>query len=337
MSNRNKALRTFLYPSILYPKISLASIILLGLLNMIIDQHTYWYLYYRISEAGFLLAGVLLHFTLIWVYKGQIQLYEITRKKLKRKNGELEAWYKGETASTFGNWVAYALGLSLAIIAVVIFIANDLPWSGFDRFVFLAYLSLFFVLTGMVGYVYLQVLLFLFKMNKLEIISNDLVFFDSEASTISSIYFTHWSMGALLYGLTIVLLWLSPGARFLFESSESAPQLEQMFLLIKIWVFLMAGLVLLFFIAPQYAIHQQLLRFRDRNLDELSEQLNKAYMAWASNPNSELAENVTRITQWREYIAKQPVWTVGIKTFAILVTTILLPLVPTLLQLLLSA
>ncbi len=314
------------YPSILYPKTVLTVIVIFGSLNIIVNQHSYYEIGYRFSEGGFLLAGILLHFIQKQVYQEHLKLFNAFRNKLEPQKSSFETWFDNETLLIFGNPLAYLIGLALATLTVVVFFVNNPPWYGYDLICFLTYLGIFFMITGITAFLYFRVLWFLFKLNKLEISNRPLAFFDIEAKVLSTIYLKLLGSGLVLYFLTLIVLWISPGNFFLRESAEYAPQLNQMFILVKIFVFAIASFVIGFLFISQYGIHKLLVKFKNNNLGELSDQLSSAYQGWLKDPSDKNAEKITRISEWKEHIKKQDEWPINYKTVLLIMTTVILPL-----------
>lgn len=280
-----------MYPLIRYPKISFVGIILFTVISILVKREILGASYdargYIRYDIGLLFVGIMLHFFSTYAYKEFLRFYDLIDGKLCPQTSSLPQWFHEQTDTIFGHWNAYIVGILLAGISIGALYTTRLHFILRSQFVVLTmYVNgiILFMLAGIVVWIYVQLLLFVLRMNSLQIASPVLCFFDQEGEKLSFSFIKLAFGGILLYLLLVAGVMTSYPAFVLIS-------------LLVLWTG--GGAVVLYGVVSQYAIHTVLMKFKRHNRGVVSEQLRSASSK-----------------EWTDNINQQPEWSRLANTFS---------------------
>lgn len=330
---KNSVVKTY-YPLISYPKISFGVITVIGLISVLVNFKSSKFYFYTI-ETLYLLLSLSLQFIVIWIYKAHSTIYNSIREKLRPKGETIDEWFTTEKKAIFGNWQAYALGIltTTFVLSTYAYLNSTgyyMPWWGLDRHAFFLFSGLFFILLGIIAFIYIRLIIHLFKLSNLEIIEKPLSFFGKEAEAINRFYLKLFAIGIVLYLFAIFIISISP-ARHQFYVSV-IPELfgkakgDRLVLLLALFIYSIATSALAFLIIFQYAIHRIMKKFKLQNYEQLSIRLTSAYNEWDKKQTTSLSDRIDGIIKLLEYTKKQTEWAIDFKTFLVMTSPLIFPL-----------
>jgi hypothetical protein len=101
----------------------------------------------------------------------------------------------------------------------------------------------------------------------------------------------------------------------------------------QLWIFPIAGVVISFFLAFQYAIHSMMVQSKQRRLDFMDQLLANKFEEWSSDPVSDKSKAVSDLIAWRDHIKEELDWPLDFRSMLLVISGLLLPTLKTIIDL----
>jgi len=213
------------------------------------------------------------------------------------------------------RWEPILIGVCLAGMGVVSGIVFGIPWSGWIGVLFYVWLVIFLFGYGAVAWEYGVLLRILWLATTHEARCTPFRWPKEPIRAIHRIYTHSLLVGVMLYALAISAVWLSPGGAEIARHTRLGP----------LWVFPPAAGIISYLITYNSRLHSVLARCKRTAAEEIEEALAKAYGDWRSAPARDGEARISDLLKWRDSIAQQPAWPMDLRGVAAMVTTLLLP------------
>jgi hypothetical protein len=231
-------------------------------------------------------------------------------------------WIDQQLGNLLVRWAPLASGSLLLIIGVYSTITYWVGWQGWIEWLFLIWAGIFFFGYGTLIWAFGSLLVLVWRISNLPIACSPFAWPIYQINAVYRTYFYVLSTGALLYGLAVLSVWISPyGAQVALETYSGMA-----------WVFPPAACLILFFLVVHFRLHVLLLRYKQASDDELTRLLEAEYNAWAGEPGAEREERIDKLLAWRDHVRKEDEWPLGLKTVLLTVTTLLIPTIKTVVE-----
>ena len=230
---------------------------------------------------------------------------------------ETESWLEGQMRPFFsglGTLISAVMVLIAGVISTDIF---GIPWYGYIRSTFYLWLCIFLLGYGIIAWLYIGLMVLVNRMRLLEVNASIFSWPKSEIHNIYSTYFQLLAIGAALYVVAVISVWVSPGGAWIAKNTEIG----------RLWVFPPGAMVIVFFLYFHYKVHLLLTQCRDKSDRQLSILLSQAFDEWISKQSEDKERSITNLLQWRKQIRSEKMWLLDIKSVIATVATLLLPTV----------
>jgi len=165
------------------------------------------------------------------------------------------------------------IGSGLALLFVALSAsdaATALPFAGWARSAAVVIVSAFFLSYGAVLYVYAKAAGLAVRLGRSPVRSETLAWPGTAIRTAHGVYVSLLVVGTVLYLLGVLVVWFSPGGRWLTMNAAW----------MRLWVLPPGVAVLAFFATFSVALHRVLVQCRERAETELGEQLQELDAIW---------------------------------------------------------
>lgn len=218
------------------------------------------------------------------------------------------------TPSVFGMTASGLLLLVIALctqLSVAIF-----PFSGLAQVQSFLIACCFFLNYGALAYLYAHLWFVAVHIAFIQVKANVFFWPRNEINAIYAVYKRLLTIAGIIYLASIGILRFTPWA-----TDWSA--LNQLWVLC--WIVPPAIALLSFFAAMILSLHRVLRGYQQKAEEEIEESLAKRYAEWKNEFDPKIAESITTILKWRDYVRAEKTWPIDLKTAIITITTLLIP------------
>ena len=272
------------------------------------------------SLSAFIALSLVTPWIAKYLYKTFLSLKSAINDLTESDNQE---WFTQQTSLIFGinRW-----SVLITIIIAMCAVATDyLIWGGWGNFsvnaTYYLHLTLLFSILGNLGWSYWGILLFA---QKLDILKFDLEPFETkraEFDHLNSAFLKMLGWGIILYIGAVIAGWLA-----LRTSILAVP-------IMKFWIFPLAFMVIAFFIAIQFFLHQLMRKAKSIRIGKISTLINSHYQEWEKSQSSVEASAINELLTWKDKIEKEREFPFDFLTIASVIVTVLIPTLQTIKEL----
>jgi hypothetical protein len=231
-------------------------------------------------------------------------------------------WMDNQLRQLLGGWAPVFCGLLLVVIGVLSTALFWIPWRGWTGTLFFLWAGVFFFGYGALTWGFGALLVLVWRISNLPVQCSPFMWPTNQIYAIYQTYFRVLFVGASLYGLAVLSVWISPGgSNIALETSVG-----------MFWVFPPAVCVILFFLAFHFRIHKLLIQCKQSSDDELTTLLDSEYNQWLQNPSPEREERISKLLEWRDHVRKADEWPLGLRSVLLTITMLLLPTIKVILE-----
>lgn len=305
----------------------LLTIVLLVLIasNLWVQYSFQWVRSFLAFELGFAALTLLLPWTIKTLrYSSVTQLAMPVCSLSSLPSEQAKSWFLNRLrpyTSNAGVLTASAVLLAAGLISTEVF---GIPWTGEVRIYFYLWLLIFFIGYGMVGWLYFGLMALANHIGELEVKSSVFSWPKVEIKRVYSIYFRLFIVGAILYIVAVISVWISPGGAWIAKNTGIG----------RLWVFPPGAMVIVFFLYFHYKTHLLLVQCKDRSERRLASLLTENFDKWTSSPSEEIEKTISSLMQWRKGLQDEGTWLLDFKSVLATIATLLLPTVKAVIDLL---
>ena len=291
----------------------------------IISQWFYdWSPSFIICELLFGILGIAMPILAAWLYRRTYNLLQTVHNIVDMPNDQITTWFEKQLGELFGvRWPYLGLGL-LTLAGIISTNVFGIPWSGIVGFFYYLFSALFFFVTGTVAWAYLNSLLILIRLEKLEIKGALFEWPENQFKYLNKSYLEMFAAGVAIYFTAVIAVWVSPGGSQIALNTTLG----------RLWIFPVAGFVVGFFFSFQYLIHRIILRSKHRRLDIINKLINNLFNTFVDAPSADKSKIISDLLNWRNQISKESDWPLEFKSSLTIVSGLLLPTIKTIIDLL---
>lgn len=303
---------------IAHPNYSFVIILTLTIINLVIQRLLDWKIQFVYAEIGFSILALLSPWIATFLYNQTNSLLAILERIVDLPREEITLWYRAQMNFIFGGLRAYILAALISVAGIMTMTYLGLPWLRSVNLVFTFFWGVFMFVIGIVGWIYIGLLLFLYRFSRLQAKGKPFERLDDEYQDINNTYVKIFIPGVILYLGIIFALWASGVETMAIYNPLG-----------RLWVFPMAVAVVGFFLASQYFIHRSILSSKKSRLNEIDKLLKETYKLWLDDRSVERAKTITELTNWRNNISQEREWALNFQSNLAVVTGLLLPTIKT--------
>jgi hypothetical protein len=299
-----------------------AMILFIVSVNLLVQQAWRW-------DPGFLGFGLLFGFLTIIIpviaavgVKWMRGLSGPVREVAALSDDSAATWTDEQLGRLLVRWPAFASGVLLLLIGLYSTVTYWMPVQDWRGGLFLVWAGIFFFGYGLLVWAFGAIIALIWRISNLSIHCTPFRLPTRMVDVIYTTYFHIMALGALLYGLAVISVWVSPhGAQIALETSVG-----------NLWVFPPAVIIILFFLTFHFRIHRLLVRYKQVSEDELTRLLDAEYREWTLAPESERADRIDKLLAWRDHVRKADEWPSSLKAVLLTVTTLLIPTIKSIVE-----
>ncbi|HYR07080.1 MAG TPA: hypothetical protein VEQ60_04915 [Longimicrobium sp.] len=300
-----------------------AGIVVLILLNLLLQFRWNWAGDFIAFEVLFALLTVVLPTIAVTLMKWAQQLALPVSNITQQSGAAASLWVAGQLRSLVGREGIVLCGMLLLIVGEVSTVIFWVPWEGWIGTLFFLWAAIFFFGYGALGWCFGCLSVLLWRISNLPIQCSPFRWPTDHIATIYQTYFRILIIGASLYALAVLSVWLSPGGPAIALETNLG----------MLWVFLPAACIILFFLIFHFRVHRLLVRCKEISDNELTTLLESEYNNWRHDPTAERENRIKRVLEWRDHIRRADEWPLSLQSVVLTITTLLLPTLKEVLEL----
>jgi hypothetical protein len=303
------------------PWVSFVFMLILVMLNFavqLLDNRRILFLY---AQIGFSILALLMPWIAAFIYKKFQLLFTTLENMVELPSGQIMTWFGRQLHFIFGGPWIYIIPILFAVAGLLTMLYLGLPWSQFIDFIFAVFWGAFMLETGIVGWIYLGLLVFLYRLSRLKIKGAPFEWPDREFKDISTTYIQIFMPGVILYVGIVLALWAS-GQQWMALYHPLG----------RLWTFPVAGAVIGFFLTSQYFIHRSMVSAKQSRLDAIDQLLKETYQCWFEDRSTEQAKTISELVTWRNHINVDREWPFNLQSNFAVVSGLLLPTIKTIID-----
>lgn len=314
--------KNFVFPLYTY---SIYVFIIMGLVvvSTFIAQYIQRELYQFFTPSIFMLSvlSMIAPWSARYLYKTFVLLQGIIDTLTETDHKE---WFESHKRLVFGFnplSIITAILITIGGVTTNYLLAWGL-WTGVARFAFFLQIGLLFGILGFLGWAYLGILFFAFRLQTLNF---DLEPFETkreEFDKLNSSFLGMFGSGVILYIGAAIAVWMVAGPYILYIP------------LLQIWILTLAIAIIAFFILIQIFLHATMKKAKNIRVNKISLLTRRYYQEWEKNPSPDRSSQINNLLTWKEKIEKETEWPFDILTVVSIILTIFLPAIKSILDLL---
>ena len=310
-------------PLFSHPKLSLGVVSALVILNFASQRLFDWHPLYVSSELAFSMLTIFMAGTASILYQTFISLSHIIEKIVRSPHGDTSTWFNAQILDIFSGERAYAIMIILIIGGLVTTNEVYVPWTGFVRFVYFLLTGIQFGIMGVIGWSFWGLIIFLHRLSTFNVKYEPFLWLDEEIKQLHNVYLRTFGIGTIIYLNAVVGIWLSPGGlRFIQNSS-----------LIRLWVFPLAAIVIVYFLAIQYYIHRIMTNYKQMAITNINKLIKEAFDVWQADESVEKIKLVSELLSWKDILNREREWPLNLVPVLTIISGLLLPTIKTIMEL----
>jgi hypothetical protein len=244
----------------------------------------------------------------------------VINKFSEDKNAINEIFSKYKTR-VYGSWASYILPIFFAIVGLRSIISLGIPWLGKAATMYEALVCLFLVIVGAIGWHFLNFLLLLRAIGKLNIIGDPFYWPYKYFSILNQKSLEVFGLGAILYLGAIITVWLIPWGTLLLLSGSFS----------YFWSFPLAAIVLAYFIVSQFYIHNIIKASKENRVEKIDELLGRIFNE-SIDSKRKSSVDINQLITWRNIVTSEIDWPINIRSNVAIFSAILSPAIGTLIE-----
>lgn len=273
------------------------------------------------SVGAFSILSLLTPFIGNYLYKTFLSLQDTVNTLTEANQQE---WFLQQKLFAFG------INLRSVIVIILLALGGEITnrylvwgiWTGAAKFFYFFHAALLFGILGMLGWAYFGILLFAYRLKKLDY---DLEPFETkkdEFDKLNSAFLRMFIAGVILYFGAIIAGWLSPLGSYILQIS-----------MLQYWIFPLAIIVIGFFVLVQFFLHEIMKKAKNIRLRKISLLIRKHYLEWEKSQSPTHGTAINDLFSWKEKIEKEKEFPFDFLTIASVLVTVLLPTIKTIIEL----
>lgn len=287
---------------------------LLIVVNLLVQYRWQWFDDYLVSEIVLGLIGLYLPWVAASIQRSTLELFPHIEESLAAPQAEANQRTLRRVRNAFHDPIQYFLAIFLALFGVATTQYIGIPWTGGVLALDLFWIGLVCAYVGFVAYYFVIALLLIYRLAgktfRFEI-------FSSPALEIKKIYKTYMGffwMGAALYVAAVVGISFSP----VFWEVLDTP-------LGQLWVFPVAVLAIIFFLAIQVCIHLIQAKIKEQRLLRMEKLLAEHYRRWEAEPSLAQATLIQGLVGWHAAVKGETDWPISVVSTITVIGSLLIP------------
>jgi hypothetical protein len=292
-------------------------------INLLAQRLFDWREYFIYTEVGFSILALLMPWIAAFLYKRTCSLLRVVEQMIDLSTQEIDLWFQCQQDSIFHSFWSYPVSALFSLAGIMTLLFLGLPWSGVIGFIFLVFWGTFMLATGTVGWMYVGLLLFLYRLSNLRVKGAPFEWPEEEFENLNNAYLLMLLPGVLLYIGMVIVVWASGGEWVALYHPLG-----------RLWIFPVAGAAVSFLLASQYFIHRLMAGSKQRRLGEIDRLLKETYESWLTERSVERAKMVTELMNWRTNVRHEQDWPLNLRSNFAIVSGLLLPTVKTIIDIL---
>jgi hypothetical protein len=290
-------------------------------MNFVVQLLDNWRILFLYAQIGFSILALLMPWIAAFIYKKFQLLFSTLENMVDLPSEQIITWFGRQVNFIFGGSWIYIISIPFGVAGLLTMLYLGLPWSQFINFIFAVFWGAFMLATGIVGWIYLGLLFFLYRLSRLKIKGTPFEWPDKEFKDIGTTYIQIFMPGVILYVGIVLALWAS-GQQWMALAHPLG----------RLWTFPMAGAVIGFFLTSQYFIHRSMVSSKQSRLDAIDQLLKETYQCWFEDRSTEQAKTITELMTWRNYINTEREWPFNLQSNFAIVSGLLLPTIKTIID-----
>ena len=171
-----------------YPIPSFVILLTISFINLFTQYLLDWQIQFVYAEVGFSILALLLTWIARFLYNQTNSLLAVFEKVVDLPSEQINIWFEKQIDFIFGSFWAYIISVPFGIAGIWTMAYLGLPWLPSVDFVFKIFWGIFMFVVGVIGWIYLGLLLFLFRFSRLKVKGAPFERLDDEYQDINNIY-----------------------------------------------------------------------------------------------------------------------------------------------------
>lgn len=315
---------TRVIPLFFRTKLMISFVSVLIALNLIGQRVFEWHPEYVNSELASSVLTIFMAGAASIIYQTFLSLFSTIEVIARFTRNESATWLNKQTQFIFSKRIAYAIMLILAVGGMITTDLAYVPWTGSVRVFYFSFTAVEFGIMGILGWSFLGLIIFLYRLSTLEIKFKPFSWLDKEFKHLHNSFLIIFGIGAVIYVNAVIAIWLTPGSVLFFQQNT----------IVQLWVFPLAGIVIAYFLAIEFLIHRMMARHKENALIHLNKLITKAYNEWEADKSLDRSKLVTELMGWKESIQKEREYPLNFLPILTIISGLLLPTVKTIIDIL---